>query len=106
MKVGLHTRLRPGMEERYEAAHVAVWPEVLQAIRDAGIHDWAIFRDGLDLFHCIDCDDYDRSIAQLAGLPVNQRWQAEMAPMMEVAHDYSGSADDRLRLIFHLDGAA
>lgn len=102
MKVGLHTRLKPGAEERYDAAHLAVWPEVLAAIRAAGVTNWLIFRDGLDLFHYIECENYDRAIAQLADLPVNQRWQAEMAPMMEVAHDYSGGSRDRLPIIFEL----
>lgn len=102
MKVGLHTRLRPGAEARYEAAHKAVWPEVLTAIRDVGITKWLIFRDRLDLFHYIECEDYERAIAELARNPVNQRWQAEMAPMMEVAHDYSGQSSDRLPIIFDL----
>ncbi len=61
-----------------------------------------IFRDGLELFHYIECDDYDRAIAGLAGDPINIKWQAEMAPMMAVAHDYSGSSRDRLPLIFEL----
>jgi L-rhamnose mutarotase len=102
MKVGLHTRLRAGMEERYEKAHEAVWPEVLEAIRRAGIRELVIFRDGLDLFHCIECDDYEGAIAELAALPVNRRWQAEMAPMMEVAHDYGGGGSDRLPVVFEL----
>ena len=104
MKVGIHTRLNPGVEERYEEYHRAVWPDVLAAIRRAGITEYLIFRDGLDLFHYIECDDYDRAIAQLAGDPVNIRWQAEMAPMMAVAHDYSGTSRDRLPLIFDLAG--
>jgi len=90
------------MEERYEAHHRAVWPEVLEAIRREGGTRWLIFRDGLDLFHYIECEDYDRMIGELAKDPVNQRWQAEMAPMMAVAHDYSGAADDRLPIIFEL----
>jgi L-rhamnose mutarotase len=102
MKVGLHTRLKPGAEERYERAHAAVWPEVLAAIRRVGVTEWVIFRDGLDLFHCIVCDDYDRAMAELARDPVNQRWQAEMAPMMQVAHDYSGESRDRLPIVFEL----
>jgi L-rhamnose mutarotase len=102
MKVGLRTRLKPGMEERYERAHEAVWPEMLEAIRSAGVREYVIFRDGLDLFHCIECDDYDGAMAELARQPVNERWQAEMAPMMAVPHDLSGRASDRLRLIFQL----
>jgi L-rhamnose mutarotase len=100
--VGLHTRLKVGVEEAYDAAHAAVWPELLQAIRDAGFTRWLIFRDGREIFHTIDCEDYDRGIAQLAASPINQRWQQEMAQYMEVTHDYSGSAVDRLPLIFDL----
>ncbi|HLZ94296.1 MAG TPA: L-rhamnose mutarotase [Candidatus Dormibacteraeota bacterium] len=102
MNVGIHTRLKPGVVERYENYHQAVWPDVLAAIKRAGITKYFIFRDGLDLFHYIECDDYDRAIAELAKDPVNIRWQAEMAPMMAVAHDYSGQSSDRLPLIFEL----
>ena len=102
MKVGLHTRLKPGVEERYEEYHRAVWPEVLTAMRRVGIMKYVIFRDGLELFHYIECDDYDRAIADLARDPVNIRWQAEMAPMMAIAHDFSGKGGDRLPMIFEL----
>lgn len=98
--VGLRTRLKPGMEEAYDAAHRAVWPELLAAQRLVGIKRWLIFRDGLDLFHSIECEDYDRAIAELAELPLNQTWQAQMAKFTEVAHDYSGAGSDRLPLVF------
>ncbi len=102
MKVGLHTRLKPGVEKRYEEYHRAVWPDVLTAMRRVGITKYVIFRDGLDLFHYVECDDYDRAIANLAHDPVNIRWQAEMAPLMAVAHDFSGKSSDRLPMIFEL----
>ena len=100
--VGLHTRLRSGAEERYDELHRAVWPDVLERIRSVGITRWLIFRDGLDLFHVVECDDYDAAIEELAGDPVNVRWQAEVAPLMEKTHDYSGAASDRLPAIFDL----
>jgi L-rhamnose mutarotase len=68
VNVGLHTRLKPGAEAEYDALHEAVWPEVLEAIRAAGVTKWRIYRDGLDLFHHIECEDYERAIAELAGL--------------------------------------
>ena len=40
MNVGLHTRLKPGAEPEYDALHEAVWPEVLEAIRAAGVTKW------------------------------------------------------------------
>jgi L-rhamnose mutarotase len=101
-QVGLHTRLRAGAEERYDELHRAVWPDVLERIRAAGITRWLIFRDGLDLFHVVECDDYDAAIAELSRDPVNERWQAEVAPLMEQAHDYSGAGSDRLSVIFDL----
>ena len=104
MQVGLHTRLRPGAEERYEEYHRAVWPDVLQAIRRAGITRYVIFRDGLDLFHYIECEDYDRAIAEIAKDPTSMRWEAEIAAMMAVTHDFSGESSDRLPLIFDLNG--
>ncbi|MDQ2942714.1 MAG: L-rhamnose mutarotase [Candidatus Dormibacteraeota bacterium] len=101
-QVGLHTKLKPGAVEGYEEYHRAVWPDVLEAIRRVGITKYVIFRDGLDLFHYIECEDYARAIAELATDAVNIRWQAEMAPMMAVAHDFSGKSSDRLPMIFEL----
>src|SRR5438270_905685 len=46
MKVGIHTTLKPGAEERYEEYHRAVWPDVLAAIRRAGITEYVILRVG------------------------------------------------------------
>jgi L-rhamnose mutarotase len=102
MQVGLHTRLKPGAEEQYEAYHRAVWPEVLQEIRRAGITRYVIFRDGLDLFHFIECENYDRAIAQIARDPTSMRWEAEIATMMAVTHDFTGESSDRMKLIFEL----
>jgi L-rhamnose mutarotase len=98
--VGLRTRLKPGMEEAYEAAHAAVPAELLAAQGELGISRWLIFRDGLDLFHYVECDDYKRAIASLAQDPVNQRWQAQMAQYTQVANDHSGAGSDRLQLIY------
>lgn len=102
MQVGLHTRLKPGVEQRYDEYHSAVWPDVLEAMRRVGMTKYVIFRDGLDLFHYVECADYDRAISELTADPVNIRWQAEMAPMMAVAHDFSGESSDRLPMIFEL----
>lgn len=102
MKIGLHTKLKAGAEERYEEYHRNVWPEVLAGIRSVGITKYVIFRDGLDLFHYIECDDYEHAIGELAKSPLNQRWEAEMAPMTTVAHDFSGKGSDRMSLIFDL----
>ncbi|GIH92818.1 L-rhamnose mutarotase [Planobispora siamensis] len=90
MRVALHTRIRPGREREYEQAHREVPAELVEAIRRAGAHEWTIWRSGPELFHLIECDDYEALLAALADLPVNIAWQARMGELLQVAHDYSG----------------
>ena len=98
--VGLRTRLKPGMEEAYEKAHAEVWPELLAVQRELGIKRWLIFRDGLELFHTVECESFERASAALARHPVDRRWQAHMARYLVVADDRSGAATERLRLVY------
>lgn len=102
MEVGLHTRIKPGAGELYEQYHRDVWPGVLNEIRRSGITKYVIFRDGLDLFHYIECEDYDRAMAEIAKDPTSMRWEAEIATMMAVTHDFSGEGSDRMKKIFEL----
>jgi L-rhamnose mutarotase len=102
--VALHTRLRPGAETEYEAAHREVPPELVAAIRAAGAHRWTIWRSGLELFHVVECDDYARLLAELADLPVNVAWQARIGELLDVAHDYGeGGGAARLPVVWELD---
>ena len=102
MQVGLHTRVKPGSEARYEEYHRAVWPEVVDEIRRAGITKYVIFRDGLDVFHYIECEDYDRAIAEIAMDAISMKWEAEISTMMEATHDFSGEGGDRMKKIWEL----
>lgn len=88
MRVTLHTRRGPGMEE-YEQAHRNVPAELTAAMRAAGVHNWTIWRSGLELTHVIDCDDYAGMLDRLQALPVNVAWQARMAGYLDVVHAYS-----------------
>jgi L-rhamnose mutarotase len=101
--VALHTRLRPGAEEAYEEAHREVPEELAAAIRRAGAHRWTIWRSGLELFHVIECEDYERLLAELADLPVNVAWQRRMAGLLDVVHDYGeGGAAAGLPVVWEL----
>lgn len=82
-RLALHSRLIPGTEEAYELEHARVWPELITVMNRAGIRDWSIWRSGRDLFHLVDCDDYQAATAQLATDPVDQRWQQHMSQFVE-----------------------
>jgi len=38
-------KLKPEYVEKYKEVHQRVWPEVLKAIKEAGIEDYSIFHD-------------------------------------------------------------
>ena len=64
----------------YVERHRAVWPEMLDALRDTGWRNYSLFLsgDGL-LIGYVECDDLMASQAAMAKTDVNARWQAEMA---------------------------
>jgi L-rhamnose mutarotase len=88
------------MEQAYEKAHAVVWPELLAAHRELGITCCLIFRHGLELFHAVECEYFQRATAGLAEHPVDQRWQAHMAHYVVVADGHRGAATNRPRLIY------
>ncbi|AZM48722.1 L-rhamnose mutarotase [Streptomyces sp. WAC 06738] len=94
MLIALHTAVRPDRIDEYEAAHREVPAELTAAIRAAGATSWTIWRNGTDLFHVIDCEDYARLLTDLERLPVNTAWQTRMAELLDVAHDYSSAGAD------------
>ncbi|MDR6977981.1 L-rhamnose mutarotase [Streptomyces sp. 3330] len=89
MRVALHTRVRADRVAAYEAAHREVPRELTDAVRAAGATSWTIWRSGAELFHLLECEDYARLLAELEALPVNVVWQARMAELLDVVHDYS-----------------
>ncbi|MFI6488696.1 L-rhamnose mutarotase [Streptomyces sp. NPDC050564] len=103
MRVALHTKVRADRVAAYEAAHREVPAELTAAIRAAGATSWTIWRSGTDLFHVLECEDYGRMLAELEKLPVNIAWQARMAELLDVVHDYSDEgADAGLPVVWEL----
>ena len=104
MRVALHTTIRPGRIDEYEAAHRDVPEELTAAIRDAGCTAWTIWRSGLDLFHVIDCDDYASLLAYVGRQPANAAWQLRMAELLDEVHDYAAGegAESALPVVWEL----
>lgn len=73
-------RLRPGAADAYEAAHRAVWPEMLALLKRAGIHEYSIYRRDDLLVLTLRAEDFETTWRALENDPVNLRWQQAMAP--------------------------
>ena len=79
--------VRPGCEEEYKQRHDDIWPEMVTALREAGITSYSIFRHGLTLFGYFETADLPATIAALGNSEVNARWGESMAPLMKVEAD-------------------
>ena len=102
-RVGFTMRLLPGQEAEYRRRHAAVWPEMLDALRTAGARDYSIFIHGDSLFAYLEVDDFAAFRASMASTPINDRWQAEMATLIDPLTDPETGFHQRLEEIFHLD---
>lgn len=76
-------RVRPDKVDAYVEAHDSVWPEMLDALRAAGIRNYTIYRSGNEMFGYFESDDLQRAGEYLAGQDVNRRWQDAMADLLD-----------------------
>jgi L-rhamnose mutarotase len=95
--------VRPGYEEEYVRRHDEIWPEMVQALGEAGISNYSIFRYGLTLFGYFETDDIERTQSYLAESETNRRWSEWMAPIMKVEVDPRTKFPYLLPLQWHLD---
>ena len=95
--------VRPGYEEEYKRRHDEIWPEMLDALREAGVRSYSIFRHGLTLFGYFETDDLDETIARLGESEVNRRWAEYMAPVMKIEVDPARNFPYLLPLQWHMD---
>jgi L-rhamnose mutarotase len=98
-------KVREDKIAEYTERHAAVWPEMLQALRDTGWHNYSLFMrpDGL-LVGYLETDDFQRALQGMAAKEINARWQKEMAPYFEALD--GRKADEAmvpLVEVFHLD---
>jgi L-rhamnose mutarotase len=88
--VALHTVLKPGHENDYDALHRTIPADVAVALREHGVSDWRIWRDGQHVFHLVEVDDYQAMRDGLRDQQANLAWQAAVGPLFEVPDSYAG----------------
>lgn len=98
-------QVRSDRLDEYRVRHREVWPEMLDALREAGWRNYSLFLrpDGL-LVGYLETEDFQSSLEGMEARDVNARWQAEMAPFFELPD--GGRADTglkRVEEVFHLD---
>ena len=103
-RVAFRLQVRTDTIDEYRRHHADVWPEMRAALTRCGWHNYSLFldRDGTLFGYFETTGSLDDAIAAMQREPVNERWQALMAPYF-VAD--AAPADQQMRAIdevFHL----
>ncbi len=93
--------MKPGTEADYRARHDAIWPEMTEALRAAGMRNYSIFRHGTQLFAYCEVDDWAATQRYLAENSANQRWQEYMADILDAPIDPATGSYYVLEEMFH-----
>jgi len=105
-RIGFLLKVRQEKLEEYRQHHETVWPEMLDALRRTGWHNYSIFarEDGLLFGYFEAAESFEASLAGMAKEEINARWQEFMAPYFE---NLSGAHADEsmveLKEVFHTD---
>jgi L-rhamnose mutarotase len=105
-RIGFLLKVRPDKLNEYKARHAAVWPDMLDALRRTGWHNYSIFtrEDGLLFGYFETPHDFKAALDGMSKEEVNARWQEAMAPFFE---NLTGAHADESMLeleeVFHLD---
>jgi L-rhamnose mutarotase len=103
-RICFRLHVRPDKRQEYVRRHAEVWPEMQQALRQAGWQNYSLFlADDGTLIGYLECEDFAAAQAAMAATEVNARWQQEMA---EFFGELDGRPDEGIRPepeIFHLN---
>lgn len=102
-KYAFKMKLNPGQKDEYKRRHDAIWPELVDLLRLAGVRDYSIHLDEEThtLFGVLWRTD-DHRMDQLPAHEVMQRWWAYMADLMATNPDRSPVAVP-LETVFHME---
>ena len=91
--------------DEYKERHRHVWPDMLEALRQTGWHNYSLFlRDDGLLVGYLETPDFEKALAGMASQEVNARWQQDMAGFFEGGD--RKKADEQMATlaeVFHLD---
>lgn len=105
-RVAFVLKVREDRLEEYKEHHAAVWPEMLDALRRNGWHNYSLFvrEDGLLFGYFETPESLQSALEGMAQEEANARWQEFMAPYFEAL---DGARPDQMMLqleqVFHLD---
>jgi L-rhamnose mutarotase len=105
-RVGFLLKVKEEKIAEYKQQHENVWPEMLEALRCNGWHNYSIFMrdDGLLFGYFETPESFEAALAGMAGEAINEKWQTFMAPFFEgIGGAHADESMVELEEVFHLD---
>jgi L-rhamnose mutarotase len=104
-RVGFIFKIKQDRIEEYKKHHAAVWPEMLDALRRHGWHNYSIFLrpDGLLFGYYEAAESPEASEAGMATEAINLKWQEFMGPFFESITGRPDENMQKLEEVFHMD---
>ena len=105
-RFGMALKIKPGCAEAYKSYHAAVWPEVLDKIRECNIRNYSIFLKDDLLFGYFEYHGNDRATdwEKMAAHSKTQEWWAVMETLQEpVPTRKEGEWWAEMEEVFHLE---
>jgi L-rhamnose mutarotase len=96
----------PNQFEKYREYHAAVWPEILEMIKECNISNYSIFHKDGQLFAYMEYtgSDFASDMAKMAADPKTQEWWSVMEPMQRpLATRNEGEWWANMEEVFHLE---
>jgi len=84
-RIGFQFKVKPDRLAEYQERHKAVWPEMLEALRETGWRNYTLFMhtDGW-IFGYFETDQsLQAAQARMAAKEINTRWQESMSQFID-----------------------
>lgn len=90
-------RVKEGKEEEYRRAHAEVWPELVQAAREAGLQNHSTFISGRNVIAYLEAENPEEAFSRYLSKDVKRRWDQAMSELLEAPDTPS------FEEVFHFD---
>ena len=105
-RVGFLLKVKEEKVAEYKEHHQDVWPEMLEALRRTGWHNYSLFMrdDGLLFGYFETPESFQAALKGMDEEEINEKWQDFMAPFFESTEEaHADKMMTELVEVFHLD---
>ena len=104
-RVGFILKVKEALVDEYTRRHEDVWPEMLDALRRSGWHNYSLFMrpDGTLFGYFETPTSLTEAVDAMSGEEINARWQSEMSSFFEGTGGPADQMMEELVEVFHLD---